>query len=306
MPRHFPPTSLRRENMVSSAATSANTASPAGDAAHRHHLPRNNDPQRDLLSRHQRMKNHLIAVVGEYVGTTLFLWFAFAGTQACATTGGGAGNNPSQIVLTSLAFGFSLLVTVWAFYRISGGLFNPAVTLGLVITNNLPWFRGLLLLPAQLLGGMTAAGLVKCMFPGPLIVSTTLGNGTTPAQGVFIEMFLTSLLVFTILMLAAEKHYATFMAPVGIGLALFVAMMAGLPFTGSSLNPARSFGPAVAIPYFPGYHYIYWFGPIMGALLAGGYYRFVKYFKYEEANPGQDAVSPEEMQREKSRDEEMG
>ncbi len=167
----------------------------------------------------------------------------------------------------------------------------------------MPWFRGLLLLPAQLLGGIVAAALVRCMFPGPLVVSTTLSNNTSIAQGVFIEMFLTSLLVFTILMLAAEKHYATFMAPVGIGLALFVAMMAGLPFTGASLNPARSFGPAVAIPYFPGYHYIYWFGPIMGALLAGGYYHLIKYFNYEEANPGQDSVSPEEMEREKSRDE---
>ena len=217
---------------------------------------------------------------------------------------------------------------MWAFYRISGGLFNPAVricfalhlstsgkrpiltpnqvTLGLVITGNLPWFRGILLLPAQLLGGIVAAALVRCMFPGPLSVGTTLGNGTTPAQGVFIEMFLTALLVFTILMLAAEKHNATFIAPVGIGLALFVALMAGLPYTGASLNPARSFGPAVAQPYFPSYHYIYWFGPIMGSLVASGYYGFAKYFKYEEANPGQDATDPEEAERQKSRDEEMG
>ena len=123
MPRHFPLNSLRRHNNPT-----ANEASPAGDAQHRHHLPRNNDPERDLLSRRQRAKNHFIAVVGEFVGTTLFLWFSFAGTQACAITGGGAANNPSQIVLTSLVFGFSLLVTVWAFYRISGGLFNPAVS----------------------------------------------------------------------------------------------------------------------------------------------------------------------------------
>ncbi len=180
------------------------------------------------------------------------------------------------------------------------------VTLALVLTKNLPWYRGLVLLPAQLLGGIVAAALVSCMLPGPLVVNTTPGKHTPPAQGVFIEMFLTSLLVFTILMLAAEKHHATFVAPVGIGLALFVAMMAGLPFTCASLNPARSFGPAIAIPHFPKEHYVYWVGPILGALLAGGYYHFVKYFKYEEVNPGQDAVSPEEMEREKSRDEERG
>lgn len=219
----------------------------------------------------------------------------------------------------------------------------------MVVTGNLPWLRGLLLLPTQLLGGIVAAALVKCMFPGPLAVSTTLSGGTSPAQGVFIEMFLTMLLVFTILMLAAEKHYATFMAPVGIGLALFVDMLAGkqasiypgarfhlrisssflfllhpsitpvLPpfhpsreqgpphsnagyagvhWTGASMNPARSFGPAVAIPYFPTYHYIYWFGPVMGALVAAGYYRFVKFFNYEQANPGQDAIDDREKERE--------
>jgi aquaporin related protein len=98
----------------------------------------------------------------------------------------------------------------------------------MVITGTLPWVRGILLLPAQILGGIVAAALVRCMFPGPLVVNTTLANDVTPAQGVFIEMFLTSLLVFTILMLAAEKHYGTFMAPVGIGIALFVAMIAGM------------------------------------------------------------------------------
>ena len=158
--------------------------------------------------------------------------------------------------------------------------------IGLVITGNLPWFRSLLLLPAQLLGGIVAAALVRCILLGPLAVLTMLSNSTSITQGVFIEMFLTALLVFTVLMLAAEKHYASFMAPVGIGLALFVAMMAGLPYTGASLNSARSFGPVVAISYFPGYHYIYWFGPIMGALIAGGYYRFIKHFNYDEANPG--------------------
>ena len=65
-------------------------------------------------------------------------------------------------------------------------------------------------------------------------------------------------------------------------------------FTGGSLNPARSFGPDVVAASFPGYHYIYWFGPIMGALLASGYYRFIKLWNDEEVNPGQDATSEKE------------
>jgi aquaporin related protein len=139
-----------------------------------------------------------------------------------------------------------------------------------------------------MLAGMAAAGVIQAIIPGPLNVSTTLGAGVSPARGVFLEMFLTSLLVFTIFMLAAEKHKATFLAPIGIGLALFVAEMVGVFFTGGSLNPARSFGPCVATRNFPGYHYIYWFGPLMGTLLAFGMYRIVKLVEYETVNPGQD------------------
>jgi aquaporin related protein len=139
-----------------------------------------------------------------------------------------------------------------------------------------------------MLAGMAAAAVVQAILPGPLSVNTTLGMGTTPTRGVFIEMFLTSLLVFTVFMLAAEKHKATFLAPVGIGMALFVAEMVGVVFTGGSLNPARSFGPCVVTRDFPSYHYIYWFGPIMGALLAFVVYKIVKTVNYETVNPGQD------------------
>jgi aquaporin related protein len=164
------------------------------------------------------------------------------------------------------------------------------VTLGLVVSGGLPWFRGLVLLPAQLLGGMAAAGLVSCMYPGNIsTVNTLLASGTSITQGIFIEMFLTALLVYTVLMLAVEKSKDTFIAPLGIGLALFVAELAGVYYTGGSLNPARSLGPAVASTSFPGYHWIYWLGPFLGALLAALYYRIIKYLNYEEANPGQDS-----------------
>lgn len=68
----------------------------------------------------------------------------------------------------------------------------------------------------------------------------------------------------------------------------------GIPYTGGSLNPIRSFGPDVATADFPGYHWIYWLGPVMGATLAAGYYRFAKFLNYHEANPGQDAAHPNE------------
>ncbi|KAF3935181.1 Aquaporin-4 [Dactylellina cionopaga] len=102
-------------------------------------------------------------------------------------------------------------------------------------------------------------------------------------------MFLTAELVFTIFMLANEKNKATFLAPVGIGLALFVSELAGVFYTGGSLNPARTFGPAVVLHTFDGYHWIYWIGPFLGSILATAFYKFIKILEYETANPYQDA-----------------
>ncbi|KAK4935785.1 Aquaporin-1 [Elasticomyces elasticus] len=242
-------------------------------------------------------RNHFIAMAGEFVGTFLFLFFAFAGTQVAntpQTTTGSTSTNlpqgpvPAQLLYISLCFGFSLAVNAWIFFRISGGLFNPAVTLGLCLIGAVPFLRGGLVFIAQMLGAMAAAGVVSCLFPGPLAVTTSLSGGTSKVQGLFIEMFLTTQLVFTIFMLAAEKHKGTFLAPVGIGLSLFIAELAGVYYTGGSLNPARSFGPCVASRSFPSEHWIYWVGPLLGSLVASGFFWFIKSCEYQTANPGQD------------------
>ena len=91
----------------------------------------------------------------------------------------------------------------------------------------LPYIRGVLLTISQILGAISAAAVVSALFPGPLDVRTALRIGTSITRGLFIEMFLTAQLVFTIFMLAAEKHKATFIAPVGIGLSLFIAELTG-------------------------------------------------------------------------------
>ena len=179
------------------------------------------------------------------MGTSLFLLLALSGAQVANTVPSSAGltvadlgsnaqqlqyialgsprtdtpSTMSDVSLTlSQSFGFSdfsLAVNAWVFFRISGGLFNPAVTFGMCLIGALPWFRGVLLFGSQILGGIVATALVECMFQGALNVQTTLGGDTSVVQGLFIEMFLTAQLVFTIFMLAAEKHKATFIAPVG-------------------------------------------------------------------------------------------
>ncbi|GJC78317.1 putative uncharacterized protein SCY_3531 [Colletotrichum liriopes] len=148
-------------------------------------------------------------------------------------------------------------------------------------------------MPTQIAAGLCAAGVASALFPGPLAVTTSLGGGANIAQGFFIEVFLTTQLVFVILMLAVEKHRSTFLAPVGIGLSFFLAELTGVYFTGGSLNPARSFGPAAVVGSFPDYHWIYWLGPALGSVIACGFYVLLRTLRYYECNPGQESDGKE-------------
>jgi len=231
------------------------------------------------------MRGHLVAFIGEFLGTFMFLFFAFAAAnvalQGCKDCGLGAMPTIGELLYISLAFGFSLAVNAWVFFRISGGLFNPAVTLGLMLIGCLTYLRAAVVLVAQIVGAIAASAVVKGLFPSRLYTETSLSPETSIVRGLFIEMFMTALLVFTIFMLAAEKHRATFIAPIGIGLALFVAHLAGARFTGAGMNPARSLGPSVVNGHFERYHWIYWIGPLLGALLAVLAYRVIKALEYE-------------------------
>lgn len=177
----------------------------------------------------------------------------------------------------------SLVVNAWAFFRVTGAAFNPAVTLALFLIGSVSWFRAILLVIAQLLGGIVGAALVSGLTPGTAFnVGVVLQNGTSIAQGLFIEMFITASLVFSVLMLASEKHKSTYLAPVGIGLTLFSCELMALIFTGGSANPARAIGPDVVNRSFPQYTWIYYVGPILGSLLATLFYSILKHADYEK------------------------
>lgn len=204
--------------------------------------------QLPMLQMPDKLRYNLLCVMGEFVGTFLFLFFSFAGTQVSNTPMPPPGSYPntSNLLYSALSFGFALTVNVWAFFRVTGGLFNPAVrivthnfgntqvsnnlkvTLALCLTGGLPPLRGLFVFPAQLVGGIAAAGVVSALFPGPLNCATRLGGGASISQGLFIEMFLTAQLVLVIIMLAVVKHKSTYLAPVGIGLTFFVTELIGM------------------------------------------------------------------------------
>lgn len=163
----------------------------------------------------------------EFVGTTCFLTLGFGGIQAVASeTAEGSNSTVARILYISLSMGFSLLVSAWLFFRVTGGLFNPNVSLALLLTRIIGPVRFVLYCVAQLVGGIAASALVLALTPGDLQAkfvpsnnfphhhllnlfalsnSTFLQNGVNPAQGVFIEALITAVLVMAVLMLAAEK-----------------------------------------------------------------------------------------------------
>ncbi|KAK8070227.1 hypothetical protein PG994_006843 [Apiospora phragmitis] len=293
-------------------------------------LPNSNAGHKRLPERPAQSpwKQHFVATLGEFVGTFQFLFFGntiHLMVINLAAQAPGSTSKLLQVVYIGYGYGFSLLVNVWAFYRISGGLFNPAVRFVMSLSPYSPFYASSIthphfprysyvpltklsnhartvpsrqapLAPPRLLrphpthsrrpGRRPVPGHVPRRLLGTI---TTVAPGVSVVQGLFGEMFLTAFLMFTILMLAGEKSRTSFVAPVGIGLALFVAQLAGVFFTGGSLNPARSLGSSAAAADFPSYHWIYWLGPGMGAILAAAFFRLLKGLNYEEANPGQDA-----------------
>jgi aquaporin related protein len=151
------------------------------------------------------------------------------------------------------------------------------VTAALWLTRKIHWHRAVQTVVAQILAGIAAAGFVSGLLPGPLTIDTKLDASISITRGLFLEAFVTSQLILTILMLEAGSA-----KPMYIGLSLFIAEICSVYFTGGSLNPARSFGPAVVVG-FTSYHWIYWLGPALGAGVASGAYTLINYVRREQS-----------------------
>ncbi|KAH3902161.1 uncharacterized protein SCDLUD_001974 [Saccharomycodes ludwigii] len=204
-------------------------------------------------------RNHFIAAMGEFVGTFLFLWSAFVIAQIANhdsileddTT---RESDPGQLIMISLGFGFSVMVGIFITFRISGGNLNPAVTLTLMLARAIPPVRGVIMWISQIVAGMAAAGAASAMTPGKVMFANHIGGGCSKGRALCLEMFGVAILCLTVLFMAVEKHRATFMAPFAIGISLFIGHLITIWYTGAGLNPARSFGPAIAARSFPVYH----------------------------------------------------
>jgi MIP family channel proteins len=188
-----------------------------------------------------------------------------------ATIMSGALSHSNYILLiAAIAHGLILAIMVTATMRISGHL-NPAVTLGFLVTRRIEPMMGMLYIVAQLLGAVLAAYTLKWIFPSALGIETRLGGqaialDVTFVQAIVCEAIATFFLVFAVFGTAVDPH-APKVGGFAIGLTVTADILAIGPLTGASMNPARSFGPAVASGIFEA-QAVYWIGPIIGGIAA--------------------------------------
>lgn len=217
----------------------------------------------------------LRAVLGELVLTFLFVFVgvgsAIVGGQAVA-----AGGDPSA-ALIAVALGHALVVAVFATagFHISGAHMNPAVTLSLAVGGHITLFRSAFFVLAQMLGSSLACILLRALTGGLVTPVHALAAGVGPIQGVVAEVVFTFTLLFTIYAAILDpKSSAPGFGPLLTGLLVGANTIAGGALTGASMNPARSFGPALASGDWAN-HWVYWVGPLAGGPLAVAVYEFI-------------------------------
>ena len=210
------------------------------------------------------------AASAEFVAVLLFV---FLGCGAVVVSGEmtGGGMNVPRLILIAAVHGLGIAALAYATINISGGHINPAVTFTMLATGQISGVRALTYLGAQLGGAAVGGLLLLVVVPGAsetTLGSHSLGAGVAPWAGVLTEAILTFGLVFVIFTTAVNSKELRSFAPIAIGLAVFVTNVFGIPISGASLNPARSFGPAV-VAWEWADHWVYWAGPVAGGVIAG-------------------------------------
>ncbi|XP_013390344.1 aquaporin AQPAe.a isoform X2 [Lingula anatina] len=186
------------------------------------------------------------------------------------------GNNDSgTTVQIALGMGFVVMCMIEAFGHISGAQMNPSVSIAMLIARKISLLKAIFYIIAQCSGAFLGSGLIYIITPANAtggLATTTVNRDMTPAQGMVVEMYLTFMLVFVIFGATDSRKKIT-MPSLVIGMAVAMNICTGINHTGASMNPARSLGPAVYVNIWTD-HWVYWAGPISGAILATLAYNF--------------------------------
>ncbi|EPL08007.1 aquaporin Z [Pseudomonas sp. CF161] len=219
--------------------------------------------------------------VTELLGT---FWLVLGGCGSAVL----AASSPLGIGVlgVALAFGLTVLTMAFAIGHISGCHLNPAVSVGLVVGGRFPARELPAYVVAQVIGGIVAAGLIYYIAsgkPGFELASGLASNGYgehspggySMAAGFVCEVVMT--LMFVVIILGAtDKRVPAGFAPIAIGLALTLIHLISIPVTNTSVNPARSTGPALIVGGWAIQQlWMFWVAPILGAVIGGGLYRWL-------------------------------
>jgi MIP family channel proteins len=222
------------------------------------------------------MYNTSQKLVAEFIGTFALI-FIGAGSICADQFLKTANQGGVGLLGIAVAHGLAIGIMVSAVGHISGGHFNPAVTIGFWVTRKMGTLEALGYWIAQLAGAIAAAYLLRAVVPEDTWRAVALGTPDlardfTRSTGLIVEAILTFFLVFVVFATAADERGAFGkIAGFAIGLAITMDILMGGPLTGAAMNPARTFGPALAAKHWTN-HSVYWVGPLAGGVVAAWLY----------------------------------
>ncbi len=211
------------------------------------------------------------ALLSEFIGTMLL-------TLICTSTGLPISSKSVPDLHGALAGGFIIATIVVGFGHMSGAHINPAVTVSFLVACEIDAVRAFCYIGMQLLGAVSGSCLLKLIAPshaqGNLGVNT-ITEGVTVSQAILVECIITFILCYTVHAICdKQREDIGGSKALAVGLAIIVGCLFGGPYTGASMNPARSFGPATVMNSWAN-HWVYWFGPLSGSIIAAIIYTYV-------------------------------
>jgi MIP family channel proteins len=178
----------------------------------------------------------------------------------------------------ALASGLVVSTIIVGLGHVSGAHINPAVTLSFLAVAEIDIIRALFYIAIQLLGAISASSLLKSIAPPKTqgyLGMTMITDDVSVADAVIVEVIITFILCFTVHAICDKRRDDIGGSKVvAVGIAVVIGCLFGGPYTGASMNPARSFGPAVAMNLWKN-HWVYWIGPLVGSALSALVYRFL-------------------------------
>ncbi|CAF0741565.1 unnamed protein product [Adineta steineri] len=211
------------------------------------------------------------ALLSEFIGTMLL-------TLVCTSTGLPIASRSVPDLHGALAGGFVIATLVVGFGNISGAHFNPAVTVSFLVACEIDFVRAFCYICMQLLGGISGSCLLTLIAPSQTqgnLGLTTITPGVSISQAIIVEAIITFILCYTVHAIC-DKHRDDIggSKALAVGLAIIVGCLFGGPYTGASMNPARSFGPATVMNSWEN-HWVYWVGPLSGSCIAAIMYTYI-------------------------------